>query len=243
MMQELASITSAEHELTAFAQRLMRRKAELIESLQQMSAAPAIPQGLPASLPQGLQNAVLPRPPAPTFVSLQSIRMAMPHAEPTGQPGAAAPSHSWAKRPPAGPPPTGIPPTTRDGAPASPPSGGAAVLTSAGFDTQLTPQKPFPPAGAMLAVEQSPSQADTRGAEAKAEYGGGGAASGLDLLSAALARRRRSLHAEQEASGRERARAGPQVGETELQPPALAPPPFRSCGPSLYSASPRSRYG
>ena len=58
MMQELASITSAEHELTAFAQRLMRRKAELIESLQRMSAAPAIPQGLPASLPQGLQNAV-----------------------------------------------------------------------------------------------------------------------------------------------------------------------------------------
>ena len=49
------------------------------------------------------------------------------------------------------------------------------------------PQKPFPPAGAMLAVEQSPSQADTCGAEAKAEYGGGGAASGLDLLSAALA--------------------------------------------------------
>ena len=61
------------------------------------------------------------------------------------------------------------------------------MLTSAGFDTRLTPQKPFPPAGAMLAVEQSPSQADTCGAEAKAEYGGGGAASGLDLLSAALA--------------------------------------------------------
>ena len=38
-----------------------------------------------------------------------------------------------------------------------------------------------------IAVEQSPSQADTCGAEAKAEYGGGGAASGLDLLSAALA--------------------------------------------------------
>ena len=187
MMQELASITSAEHELTAFAQRLMRRKAELIESLQRMSAAPAIPQGLPASLPQGLQNAVLPRPPAPTFVSLQSIRMAMPHAEPTVQPGAAAPSHSGAMLPPGGLPHTGLPPATRDGAPASPPRGGAAVLTSAGFDTRLTPQKPFPPAGAMLAVEQSPSQADTCGAEAKAEYGGGGAASGLDLLSAALA--------------------------------------------------------
>ena len=163
MMQELASITSAEHELTAFAQRLMRRKAELIESLQQMSP-PTVPQGLPASLPQGLQNAVLPRPPAPTFVSLQSIRMAMPHAEPTVQPGAAAPSHSGAMLPPGGLPHTGIPPTTRDGAPASPPSGGAAVLTSAGVDTRRTPQKPFPPAGAMRAVAQSPAQADTCGA-------------------------------------------------------------------------------
>ena len=28
------------------------------------------------------------------------------------------------------------------------------------------------------------------------------------------------------------------MGETELQPLALAPPPFRSCGPSLYSFYP-----
>jgi len=197
MLQELASITSAEHELTAFAQRLMRRKAELIESLQRLSAAPAIPTPVP--VPPSL---ALPRPPAPTFVSLQSIRMAMPHAE--LQPASASAAML---------PHTGLPPATRDGAPGpsaaaaaaagafpphSPPRGAAPAALS--FDAKLTPPKPFP-LGSPPVVPQSPAQADTCGAEAKVEHGadgggdggggggggGAGALGGLELLSAALA--------------------------------------------------------
>ena len=117
------------------------------------------------------------------------------------------------------------------------------MLTSAGFDTRLTPQKPFPPAGAMLAVEQSPSQADTCGAEAKAEYGGGGAASGLDLLSAALASAPALPHAEQEASGRERARArGPTWARLNCNPgPGPTSLPLVWTLPVFLL--PRSRYG
>ena len=138
-MQELASITSAEHELTAFAQRAQTPEGRAHRVIAADECRPRDPAGAAGQPRRGCKTPCCARRRRPPSVSLQSIADGDAARRADGACSARRRRRTGRDAAARRPPTATSPPSATRGrrAPTSP----GAAPRSAGFDTPLTPQK------------------------------------------------------------------------------------------------------